>query len=97
MLSDHEFSELFFCITYPHADGSLFDLYGFYIPNLCITKMKYKQSFENEPLLNLDDTPWLKNAVAELGYENTFKIVYSKFDDGFGGEIFRVFLLNKAV
>ncbi|KPN70574.1 Imm15 family immunity protein [Neisseria sp. 83E34] len=96
ILNEKELNNLFFCITYPDANQRLFDLYNFYIPNLCITKMKYKESFENQTLLNLDKTPWLKNSLIELGYKNTFKPVYSRFNDDFEDEIFRIFLLNTS-
>ena len=54
-----------------------------------------KEKFEEKPQVNLDQMLWLKNSLEQLGYIDTFKIVYSKSDDGFGGEFFRVFLLNK--
>ena len=37
---------------------------------------------------------WLKDSLEQLGYIDTFKIVYSKSDDCFGEEFSRVFLLN---
>lgn len=93
ILTEEERKALFFCITYP--DLELSDLYGFNIPNICISKTKYKEKFEEKPQVNLDQMLWLKNSLEQLGYIDTFKIVYSKSDDGFGGEFFRVFLLNK--
>ncbi|OOF58866.1 Imm15 family immunity protein [Rodentibacter genomosp. 2] len=92
-LTNDELNKIYFCLTYPNLD--LFDLYGFYIPNICISKAKYKEKFETKPKVNLDHMVWLKNSLEELGCIDSFKIVYSKFDDGFGGEIIRVFLLNK--
>ena len=93
VLSEEERKDLFFCITYP--DLELSDLYGFNIPNICISKIKYKEKFEEKPQVNLDQMLWLKNSLEQLGYVDTFKVVYSKSDDDFGGEFFRVFLLNK--
>ena len=58
-------------------------------------KKKYKEKFEEKQQVNLDQMLWLKNSLEQLGYIDTFKIVYSKSDDSFGGEFFRVFLLNK--
>lgn len=62
ILNEQEINNLFFCITYPDANKQLPNLYNFYIPNLYITK-KYKESFENQTLINLDDTLWLKKTL----------------------------------
>lgn len=88
-------NNLSICITYPDINSGLCDLYGFHIPNICIFKSKYKENFENNPILNLDDFKWLNESLLELNYKNVFNIVYSKFDDGFNNEIFRIFLLQK--
>ena len=93
VLSENERKDLFLCITYP--DLELSGLYGFNIPNICISKAKYKEKFEEKPKVNLDQMLWLKDSLEQLGYIDTFKIVYSKSDDGFGEEFSRVFLLNR--
>ena len=38
---------------------------------------------------------WLHEYSSDFNYKDIFNIVYSKFDDGFGHEIFRIFLLKK--
>lgn len=38
-----------------------------------------------------------KNSLIELGHQNTFKPVYSRFNDDFEDEIFRIFLLNTSI
>ena len=65
------------------------------IYQIYVFQKKYKEKFEEKPQVNLDQMLWLKNSLEQLGYIDTFKIVYSKSDDSFGGEFFRVFLLNK--
>ena len=42
VLSEEERKDLFFCITYP--DLELTDLYGFNIPNICISKKNIKKN-----------------------------------------------------
>ena len=56
---------------------------------------KYKKDFEKNQILNLDKFSWLNESLLDLNYKDFFNIVYSKFDDGFGHEIFRIFLLYR--
>jgi len=88
-------NDLSLCITYPDINSELHDLYGFYVPNICIFRSKYKKDFEKNQILNLDKFSWLNESLLDLNYKDFFNIVYSKFDDGFGHEIFRIFLLYR--
>lgn len=94
-LTNDELNKICFCLTYPNLD--LFDLYGFYIPNICVFKREYYNSLINKDKLNIIETKWLSESLFEIGQENRFKIVYERFDDGFGYEIFRIFLLDKNI
>ena len=88
-------NDLSICVTYPDITSELYNLYSFYVPNICIYKSKYKNTFKNYPVLNLENFSWLNEYSSDFNYKDIFNIVYSKFDDGFGHEIFRVFLLKK--
>ena len=88
-------NDLSICVTYPDITSELYNLYSFYVPNICIYKSKYKNTFKNYPVLNLENFSWLNEYLYDFNYKDIFNIVYSKFDDGFGHEIFRVFLLKK--
>ncbi|MFZ7109492.1 Imm15 family immunity protein [Avibacterium avium] len=94
-LTPDELNKICFCLTYPNLD--LFDLYGFYIPNICVFKKRYYKSLMNKDKLNVIETKWLNDSLFEIGQQSRFKIVYEKFNDEFGYEIFRIFLLDKSI
>ena len=92
MLSENERKNLFLCITYP--DLELSGLYGFNIPNICISKAKYKEKFEEKPKVIFVVLFWFFVWVVVVGFLVCFLFVFCKSDDGFGEEFSRVFLLN---
>jgi len=38
-------NDLSICVTYPDISSELHNLYSFYIPNICIYKSKYENTF----------------------------------------------------
>lgn len=61
------------------------------------SKKEYYFSLINQDDINIIETKWLNDSLFEIGQENRFKIVYEKFNDKFGYEIFRIFLLDKPI
>lgn len=82
-----------YMITYPDVESDL-ELFGCYIPNLCIFKKEYISAFTRKNILSCDQAHWLFDSLNKLGFEDLFDLRFHQTLE-FGERSTRIYLIPK--
>ena len=94
LYADHtEIKSQCFMLTYPDLESDL-NIFGFYVPNLCIFQKEFLTNFLQKEILKYEQCPWIFDALNELGISQEYELRFNQNFE-FGESSTRIYLIPK--